>query len=222
MIFLMHNFQYIDKKSPEVQTVYNNICNILYQVQDLVRDKFTFKFYPIGSYSRNMITYDTKSKVGFDIDINIEVNDDEEEYTAKEIKTILMNALRMVVLSYSYSSPQNSTRVITIKQINSLTSRILHSCDFAIVYNGQENGRDIQQYIRFNKKTQEYSWEYQSKGYYKLNEKVQWLKKHGYWNDLLGYYIYKKNTNTNPNVHSRTVFAIAVQEMCQKYNYYRK
>ena len=52
-----------------------------------------------------------------------------------------------------------------------------------------------------------------------FNEKIQWLKTNNYWNELREHYIYKKNINTEKNIHSRTLFAIAVQEMCQKYGY---
>lgn len=217
---MKHDFQYISKNDPKVKEVYKDILNMLYQVQELVRNKFTFSFTPIGSYSRNMITYDAKSNVGYDFDINIEVNDDEEEYSAEEIKTSIMDAFRKVVRNYGYTRVENSTRVITLKTVNRKSSRILHSCDFAIVYNGSEYGKPLQQYIRFNKENQTYQWCKQSKGYYMLSEKINWLKEHDYWQNLREYYLYKKDINTNPDNHSRTLFAMAVQEMCQKMGYY--
>ena len=114
----MHDFSYISKNDNQVQKFYNIIIDILCEVQDLIRDKFTFSFIPVGSYSRNMITYDKKTNVGFDFDFNIEVNDDEENFSAKEIKNILINALNHVVIKYGYSYAEDSTRVITIKKIN--------------------------------------------------------------------------------------------------------
>lgn len=214
-----HDFRYISKNDPKIKQAYQNLLDILHQVQDLVREKFTFKFTPVGSYSRNMITYDANSNIGFDFDFNIEVNDDEEDYTAQQIKDTLRNALNQVARRYGYSYAEDSTRVITIKVVDHSVSHILHSCDLAIVYDYDEEGKSLQQYIHFNKDTQTYMWCKQPKGYYMLPDKIDWLKKHRYWQELRDYYIYKKNINTNPDVHSRTLFAIAVHEMCQKKGY---
>lgn len=74
----MHDFRYVTKK--QAQPIKDELYQILYMVQDLVRDNFTFSFTPIGSSSRNMITCDAKSNIGFDFDINIEVNDDNEDF----------------------------------------------------------------------------------------------------------------------------------------------
>jgi len=141
--------------------------------------------------------------------------------TAQEIKNTIRNALHSVVKKYGYSFAEDSTRVLTIKFIDHEHSRILHSCDFAIVNNWVENGEHFQEYIHFNKRTKSYTWQMQSKGYPLLPEKINWLKGQGYWNDLRDYYLYKKNTNTDSNVRSRTLFAISVQELCQKYGYFK-
>jgi len=215
----VYNFSYISKNDNRVKKSYNTIIDILCEVQDLTRDKFTFSFTPVGSYSRNMITYDKKTNVGFDFDFNIEVNDDEEKFSAKQIKSILIDALNRVARRYGYSYAEDSTRVITIKKIDHFYSYVEYSCDFAIVNNYTDKGYSRQEYIHFNKKANQYYWCQQSKGYYKLPEKIQWLKTNNYWNELREHYIYKKNINTDKNIHSRTLFAIAVQEMCQKYGY---
>ena len=212
----MHDFRYVTKN--EAKPIKKELYQILYEVQDLIRDKFTFSFTPIGSSSRNMITYDAKSNIGFDFDINIEVNDDNEDFEPKEIRTIIRTAIDRVAPRYGYKSCEDSTRVLTIKKVNTFTSRIIHSCDFAIVYNCAD-GR--QQYIRFNKDNNYYSWEYQGKGFADLNKKTDWLKKNGLWGNLQDYYIEKKNANENPDKHSRSIFAESINEMCQK-NGYRK
>lgn len=216
----MNNFSYISKYNPVIKESYDNVIDILNSVQDLIRDKFTFNFTPVGSYSRNMITYDKKSNVGFDFDFNIEINDDDENFSAKEIKNIVMNALNRVATKYGFSYAEDSTRVITIKKINYFSSSIEYSCDFAIVYNYIDKyARLKQQYIHFNKKSNQYYWCEQSDGYYKLSSKIKWLKENKHWNELREYYLYKKNINTDKKVASRTAFAISVHEICQKYSY---
>ena len=210
----MHDFCYVARKSAApLKAELNEIIN---QVQDLVREKFTFQYTFVGSSSRNMITYDRNSNIGFDFDVNIEVNDDEENYSASEIKNTIRSALDRIAPRYGYSYCEDSTRVLTIKVIDYSHSRIVHSCDFAIV-NNYGNGK--QQYIRYNKDTQTYTWEEQSKGYLYLPEKIDWLKKKKLWNEFLDYYIEKKNKNMDPDKHSRAIFAESVNEMCQKNGY---
>ena len=210
----MHDFKYVTKN--EAKPVKEDLYQILYEVQDIVRGNFTFSFTPVGSSKRNMITYDTKSNIGFDFDFNIEVNDDDEEFSPEGIRTILRNAIDRVAPRYGYKYCEDSTRVLTIKKVNTFSSRIIHSCDFAIVYNCKD-GR--QQYIRYNKADNTYSWEYQGKGFVGLEKKIEWLKKNKLWEELTDYYIFKKNNNNDTNKHSRSIFAESVNEMCMKNGY---
>lgn len=212
----MHDFRYVAKN--EAKPIRKELYQLLYEVQDLVRDYFTFKFTTVGSSSRNMITYDANSNIGFDFDINIEVNDDDENFEPKEIREIVRNAINRTASRYGYKNCEDSTRVLTIKKVDTSHSRIIHSCDFAIVYNC---GDGRQQYIRFNKDNNYYSWEYQGKGFVGLEKKMDWLKRENLWGELQDYYIYKKNCNDNSDKHSRSIFAESINEMCQKNGYRR-
>lgn len=214
----MYSFEYVSKN--EWKPVRENLIEIIHCVQDEVREHFTFRYDFVGSSKRNMITHDEKGNKGFDFDVNIEVNDPDENYSAEEIRKIIKNALDKVLRSrsvniFNYDNVENSTRVLTIKVKDRANSRIVHSCDFCIV-NECSNGR--QQYIRFNKKQNSFSWEYQPKGYYELPDKISWIKSNDLWEELKCYYLYKKNINTDPNKHSRTIFAEAVHEIWQKNN----
>lgn len=213
----MYNFKYVDKAI--WIPIRNDIEDILHKVQDLVRDKFTFSYRFIGSSSRNMITCDFNSNIGFDFDVNIYINDDDERYSAKEQKEIIMNALNRIAWQYGYSPCENSTRVITIKVKDRPLSRIVHSCDIAIVHDYTDGkGKNGQEYIRFNKRQQTYTWVAQPKGY-NLEKKIKWLKKQLLWNDVRNIYLYKKNVNTDPDKHSRSLFAEAVNEVCCQNGY---
>lgn len=214
----MYSFEYVSKN--EWKPVRENLIEIIHCVQDEVREHFTFRYDFVGSSKRNMITRDVKGNKGFDFDVNIEVNDPDENYSAEEIRKIIKNALDKVLRSryvniFNYDNVENSTRVLTIKVKDRANSRIVHSCDFCIV-NECSNGR--QQYIRFNKKQNSFSWEYRPKGYYELPDKINWIKNNDLWEELKCYYLYKKNINTDPNKHSRTIFAEAIHEIWQKNN----
>ncbi len=147
----MHNFKYVPKE--EWKPIRDELLEIIHRLQNEVRDNFTFQYHFVGSSKRKMITRDWNSNIGFDFDVNIEVNDPDGDYSAEEIRNILRKGFDKVnnpygssVFGYDYT--EDSTRVLTIKVKDRTNSRILHSCDFCIIY---ECGNGRQQYIRYNK-----------------------------------------------------------------------
>ena len=220
-IIMSHNFQYISKHDEKVVSAYNNLIKILKNVQNEIRYKFTFQYKIVGSYSRNMITYDSKSNIGFDLDVNIYPNDDFNEYSPQEIKTTLIKAFRKYLKKYKYSKLENSTRVITIKVNDTKNSKIIHSIDFAIVHDYEdEEGYQRQKYIRFNKKHNSYTWEEQEDGFYMLDEKIEWIKNEDLWQELREMYLKRKNSNNDVYKKSRALFAEAVSNICNEYGYF--
>ena len=215
----MHNFEYVPKK--QLSPVKQDLIQIINSVQDQVRKDFTFQFYFVGSVKRGMVTYDVGTNVGFDFDVNIQVNDDECRFSAKEIKTKIRLALNKVAYCYGYDDAEDSTRVITIKVKDGKNSKILHSCDYAIVNNNIDDyGNVRQEYIYLYKKKNKYSWEEQSQGFYSLDEKSEWIKENGYWQEVRELYLKKKNYNDDYNKHSRSIYAETIHEICQRYGYY--
>lgn len=217
---LMNNFEYVSKD--EWKPIRDELLEIINSLQDEVRDEFTFQYRFVGSSQRKMITRDRNSNIGFDFDVDIEVNDPDEDYSAEEIRKILREGLDKVnnprgysIFGYDYT--EDSTRVLTIKVKDKSNSRILHSCDFCIIYEC-DNGR--QQYIHYNKKQNCYLWEYQPEGYMNLPDKIEWIKENGLWQEVRERYLDKKNTNHDNNKKSRSIFAETVHEICQQNRYY--
>ena len=208
----MYHFEYVSKK--EAAPYKAELIEILHQVQDYVRDDFTFQFTFIGSSSRNMITYDPTTNIGVDFDVNITLNDDDEDYSPEEIRTILHNAFSRFMTAYGYNKCEQSTRVISIKVVDQWSSRVIRSCDFAVVY----EGRNGQQYIRFNKERNYFSWEFQTQPYKELEFRADYLKENGHWNEVLEVYLDKKNNNYNPDKHSRSLYAETINECFRRHN----
>ncbi len=198
-------YDYVSKK--EFMPVKKELIKLINMVQDEVHSHFTFRFDFIGSASRNMITREVKGNCGYDFDVNIRVNDEEGNYGLKEIKDILRNAFDKYSHLFLYDYAEDSSRVITIKVKDKVNSRILHSCDFAVVYDCS-NGR--QKYIRHNKNQKTYYWEYQPEEFYKLTDKIKWIKENGLWQKVREKYLEMKSNNTNPNKKSRSIFAETV------------
>lgn len=208
-----HDFVYVSEN--EYKPVKKELIRLINKVQDEVREFFTFQFKFIGSTERGMITRDRKSNIGYDFDVNIYVNDEQEQYSAEEIRSIIRNAIDKFAQQFGYSYCENGTRVLTIKNIDFFRSRILHSCDFAIVYDCSD-GR--QQYIRFNKNQQSYYWEYQNSGYKGLKKKEEWIEKNHKQEEMYELYIDKKNANTDPEKKSRSLYAETVHEIYKRYH----
>ena len=160
----MYNFKYVTKA--EARKVRENLEKLVHEVQDEVRDNFTFRYYFIGSSARNMITYDPTTNIGFDFDVNLEVNDNAGQYSAKKVRQTLEHAFQKVYRKYGYTHFENSKRVFTIKGYNMNSEKVEHSCDVAIVNNFiDEEGIAGQEYIALDKKSNSYSWQQQSKGF---------------------------------------------------------
>lgn len=206
----MSDFRYVTKA--EYSDAMEDLKSLIHKVQDEVRDKFTFRYDFIGSVARHMVTMDYDSNVGYDFDINLRVNDDDENFTAENIKHILKNAFDKFNHLFKYDYSEDSTRVLTIKVKDIQHSKILHSADFAVVYDCS-NGR--QQYIHFNKKQQSYEWQYQPKLYYELEKRITLIKKHNLWQAVRSLYIYKKNNNT-VGKKSRALFAETINDIYQQ------
>lgn len=208
----MYHYDYVSKN--QAAPYKKELIEIIKKVQDEVRDDFTFQFTFIGSSSRNMITFDPTTNIGFDFDVNLEVNDEDQNYGPDEIRRKLHDAFAKIAYQYGYNKFEDSTRVITIKVVDYWRSRISHSCDFAVVYNSKKG----QQYIRFNKESGEYNWVFQKQPYEDLEKRADFLKKNGHWNEVLKVYLDKKNNNDNPDKHSRSLYAETINECYRRHH----
>ena len=204
------DFCYVQKD--ETKQTRKEIETIIREVQNEVRDDFTFQFHIKGSAKRNMITKDVKSNTGYDFDYDIEPHCDFSLYSPEKIKRILRLAFEKVGRDYGYTRCEDSTRALTLKQYAAGLIRgdsIFHSCDFAII----RNGREKQEYIHFDKHKNQYLWEKQPDDFEGIDDKIDYIKKKGCWNDVRNEYIMIKNSNQDNDKKSRSLFAEAVNNV---------
>lgn len=209
----MNNFQYVTRK--QLSPIKKELIQIINSVQNEVRHQFTFQYIWVGSTGFNMVTYNVGTNIGYDFDVDIHINDDKGKFSAKEIRTIIRKAIDRIASRFGYDYAEDSTSVITIKFKDRQHSRIIHSCDFAIVKAGNANQ---QKYICFNKSQKSYLWQEQPKEFYLLTKKADWIRNNGYWNEVRKLYLDKKNLNNDSHKHSRSIYAETINEICQKYN----
>lgn len=211
----MYHYEYVTRK--EANPYRDEFVDVIHEVQDVLRDNFTFNYRFIGSSSRNMITYDSKTNRGFDFDVNLYVNDPEQNWSPKEIKLLLMRSIDLAARKRGFYPCENSTRVITLKKISfDPFARIEYSCDFAIMRDCIDNkGRKHQQYIHFQKSQNRFLWNEQQKGY-DLEAKEEWIKKQNLWDEVLELYLWKKNNNVGLKKKSRSLYAETINEIYQQ------
>ena len=191
----------------------NELIEIIKEVQNILRDRFTFQYEFIGSSRRNMITRVVNGNSGYDFDANLHVNLEKTavRYKPKRLKPMFIDAFNTVCQKYGYDYCEDSTRVITIKKKDRKNSRIICSCDFAIV-RGEE---DQKEYILHNKSAGEYQWVKQSRDYLNLEEKAEMIKEAGCWNEVREIYLNKKKRFA-PAKKSRALYAESVNEVFEK------
>ena len=207
---MQHDFHYVCRSN--YRPVKEQLWKLINEVQkEMRKNSFSFQFKPIGSSTRNMITQDKKSNTGYDFDINLYPNVDFDDYSPKELRAAFTNAFNKLAKKYGYSPCEDSTRVLTLKFKDVEHSKILHSCDMAIVLQ-DEDGDDW--YVHCNKEGNKKHYEFQLlPDPEELDEKINWLKDNGLWDDVKTMYIRLKNENTNPDRKSRSMFAEAVHNV---------
>lgn len=212
----MYHYEYASRKFRK--PIRDKIVELLNQVQKDLKQEFTFQFKFEGSDPLNLVTYDTKTNIGFDFDINVYPNDDEQKYSAKELKTMFINSFNKFGKKYCFDYCENSSRVITLKVIDSKHSKILYSCDIAIVHDYWDNDDEWhQQLVYFNKRQNSYYWQEQPAPFYEFYDRVDAIKEHGFWQEVRDLYLEKKNNNNDLNKKSRSLRIEAVNEVYQRH-----
>lgn len=214
----MYHFEFVSKETRA--PVKDVLISIIRETQALLRNDLPFHYYFVGSDRRDMVTCDPTANTGYDFDVNLELQGGGGPEEPDQIKAKFIQALNQTARRYGYDYAEDSTRVITLKFKDRRNARILHSCDFAIVRNyTDEKGRAHREYIHFSKKQNRCFWKQRSGPQNKLLQKAQWLKDHGYYEEMRKLYLEKKNHDLGLRKRSRSLYAEAVHETCQKHGF---
>lgn len=210
----MSHFEYVPKKKYRVYR--DKIIEIIKLVQNDLRKVFTFQFRPTGSLSLNLVTYDRKTNKGYDLDYNLIPNHKKSNLPPKQIKDKFIESFNKFTKKYGFDFSEDSTNVLTIKIKDTLNSKIIFSCDFAIVdeYFDKE-GRWRQKILHHDKDNDVYKWQEREIPFYDYYDKIKEIKKMGCWHQVRKLYLFKKNNNKNENKKSSSLRIEAVNEVYQ-------
>ncbi|OQC09734.1 MAG: hypothetical protein BWX74_00866 [Tenericutes bacterium ADurb.Bin087] len=209
-------YEYVIKK--EYTPVRKKLEEIIRIVQKEIRSQLTFQPSLIGSGSRKLITREIGSNKGFDFDYNLALQTlKTEKKDARTIYKIIFDAIQRISKQYNYKIEQ-STSAITIKLVDHKNSKIIHSCDFAIVKDEKSSGNYFQLILKVDKTTQpnKYIWNKRpaSKNYY---DKLRDIEGAVLWEKLEEEYLKLKNANNDNEKKSYQLFIEAINNV---YNHY--
>ena len=209
-------FEYVPKS--EYQPFKLEVDKILKSIQrDLKEnDILTFQFNLIGSAKRKLITRIKNGSKGFDLDYNIDVQKIfNDKYENPELLKQTFIKLFDDYFDDSYEYAEDSTSVITIKKLNKARNKILFSVDFAIVNHYEdEEGDERQQYVRFDKISNTYSWALRKVA---TNHRYveDLIKKNNMWEVVKDLYL--ENKNKEPYKKSRIVYYQTIDTIFKRY-----
>jgi hypothetical protein len=208
-------YEYVTKA--EYQPVRKEIEAIIQKVRNYMWTHYKVKFQDqlIGSGKRHLITRTVKGNGGYDFDYNLIISSSIQgkSNTPKKLKQQFMEAFSVALKGTKYSAPQYSTSAITIKVIDKKHSKVLHSCDFAIIYYKNDLKTNGYYYLKNNKSQKQYIFEYRelSKNIDLKLQKILCVSNG--WALIRDEYIKLKNNNKDINKHSFSLYLEAIHNV---------
>lgn len=211
-------YEFVTKK--EYAPIRSEIEEIIRKVQKILKKEdsdMTFQFRLIGSGGRHLITRIKGGNNGYDFDYNLVMN---SNYTWKPIiRQSFFDAFQQAIKDTRFTAVENSTSVITIKQVDKRHKKVIVSCDFSVVFYPEDDDSGYYKYIRLNKSQQNYTWEIRNISRFN-NNKLNWLRNEydGIWNDIKDEYLKLKN-NDSQKKHSFILYHEAINNIYSQYKY---
>lgn len=211
-------FEYVTRA--EYKPVRKELEEIIHRAQKFMREKYdtTFQYRLIGSGKKHLITRVKGGNGGYDFDYNLILPGNGYGYhnKAKIIKDRFMEAFQFAVKETKYKPPENSTSAVTIKAVNQVQSKILHSCDFAIIYYPTDNTDDGYMYLK-KWKDGRYSFEVRDLSQKADHKLSKILKRSGGWNIIREEYLKLKNKNRDSDKHSYILYLEAINNVYNRF-----
>lgn len=126
-------YEYVSKR--EFAPYRKEVEEIIRKAQQIMKKRYntTFQYKLIGSANRHLVTKIKNGNKGYDFDYNLILQKSDLWNNPKQLKQQFMRAFSDAVKGTPYKAPEDSTSVITIKVVDEKKSRIMRSCDLAII-----------------------------------------------------------------------------------------
>lgn len=212
-------YEYVTKKEYSPYKV--EIERIIRHAQRIMRTKYdtTFQYKLIGSANRHLVTKIKNGNRGYDFDYNLILQKTDLWENPKKLKKQFLNAFLEAIKNTPYNAPEDSTSSITLKVIDKKNSKIIRSCDLAIIYYLNEEDVDEGYMYLKNWKNNRYSFEERTLSQnvsFKLNKILEYEQG---WNMIREEYLKVKNNNKDNNKKS---FILYLESIHNVYNHLKQ
>ena len=210
-------YEFVPKS--ELNPVKDQVEGIINMLQDSMRVfGVTFTFKLVGSGGKNLVTRVVNGNTGFDFDYNLGIQKD-GDLSAKDLRLKVKRELEKLLQGTGYSTVSSGKQSMTFKFIDHDNSRIVHSCDFALVNDYvDEVGDSIQEILIWQREDDTYIWNKRS---YAKNhsDKLSNLKANGLWQEVKDEYLKIKNNNQDKEKKSFSLFFEAINNVYNRYDW---
>lgn len=183
------------------------------QVKQMLKSEYDLDsgFYLVGSGAKNLVTQNETEP--FDLDYNLEIyNLADPNKNAEWLKNEIINFLNRILENTPFSDCQDSTSVITSRW--KANEGLLFSFDIAILV---QNRQGVFCRMIHDKNLNRYYWTEvpNSKDVY---EKMDTLKKNGWWQTIRNTYLRKKNQYLSIQDRNHPSFIVFVETINDVWN----
>ena len=210
-------YEFVPKS--ELNPVKDQVEVIINALQDSMRVfGVTFTFKLVGSGGKHLVTRVINGNTGFDFDYNLGIQKD-GDLSAKDLRLKVKLELERILQGTGYSTVSSGKQSMTFKFIDHDNSRIVHSCDFALVNDYVDDvGDSIQEILIWQREDDTYIW---NKRPYAKNhsDKLSNLKANGLWQEVKDEYLKIKNNNQDREKKSFSLFFEAINNVYNRYDW---
>ncbi|MBU1094442.1 MAG: hypothetical protein KKH01_08275 [Firmicutes bacterium] len=203
----------------ELKSAKEEVDSIIRKLQKSMRPEgVTFIPNLVGSAGRNLVTKEVGGNKGFDFDYNFSIQK-MPDIDLKSLKHLFINKLNAILSTTNFKSVENNTQAMTIKVVDTSKSKIVHSCDFAIVNDYIDLLEDsYQDILIYNKQNNTYIWNKRPNGK-NYGFKVSNILANGLWGELKEEYLKLKNNNRDPEKKSFSLYFEAISNVYNRYDW---
>lgn len=209
-------FEFVSKS--EVKVVKSEIDAIIKKLQsNLRKEGITFQPVLVGSAGRNLITKQLGGNKGYDFDYNFVIQKS-LDLNAKQLKLTFIKILNSLLQTTNYKQVEDNKQSMTIKVVDTRNSKIVHSCDFAIVNEYEEDDDLFKEILIHDKNDNSYKWNKRPFGK-NYGVKISNILANGLWEELKQEYLKLKNKNNDPEKKSYALYYEAINNVYNRYSW---
>lgn len=212
-------YEYVSKR--EYTPYKKEVEDIIRHAQQIMKKRYntTFQYKLIGSGDRHLVTKIKNGNRGYDFDYNLILQKTDLWRNPKKLKQQFMIAFSDAVKGTPYKTPEDSTSSITIKVVDKKKSKIIRSCDLAIIYYVDDDDTDEGYMYLKNWKNNKYSFE-ERRLSHNVDSKLDGILEYEQgWNMIREEYLKIKNKNKDRNKKS---FILYLESIHNVYNHLKQ